>query len=128
MVMSGFELGYKEQDKYYINNHLMFNILVHPTHGEYMRARDAYKNAALLESIDARRLHRRALLSAEQLQQLQAQLGGRGLLAVDAKAEAEKQKQAAADKKAVEGKGEWWCGQLVPELLAGLYWVDILCS
>lgn len=52
----GFELGYEEDGKYYVRNHLQFNILVHPTHGEYMRARQGYKDAAVLENIDARRL------------------------------------------------------------------------
>eukprot|EP01026_Neomeris_dumetosa_P009367 TRINITY_DN13145_c0_g2_i1.p1 TRINITY_DN13145_c0_g2~~TRINITY_DN13145_c0_g2_i1.p1 ORF type:complete len:529 (-),score=21.65 TRINITY_DN13145_c0_g2_i1:363-1949(-) len=36
-VRPGFELGYKENDKYYIYNHLTFNVLVHPSSGEYMK-------------------------------------------------------------------------------------------
>lgn len=61
----GFELGYEENGKYYIKNHLQFNILVHPTHGEYMRARQGFKDAAVLENIDARRhMSRRQLLDA----------------------------------------------------------------
>lgn len=64
-VRPGFELGYEENGKYYVKNHLQFNILVHPTHGEYMRARQGYKDAAVLENIDARRLMlRRQLLDA----------------------------------------------------------------
>ena len=63
-IRAGFELGFKEGDKYYINNHLTFNILVHPTHGEYMRARQQYKSAALLDNMDAKRKHR--LLLSEQ--------------------------------------------------------------
>lgn len=64
-VRPGFELGYEENGKYYVKNHLQFNILVHPTHGEYMRARQGYKDAAVLENIDARRLmSRRQLLDA----------------------------------------------------------------
>jgi transmembrane 9 superfamily protein 2/4 len=38
-VRPGFELGFKQDGKYYINNHLIFNILVHATNGEYTRAR-----------------------------------------------------------------------------------------
>lgn len=59
----GFELGYKEFDKYFIRNHLQFNILVHPTHGEYLRAGQGAKGAAMLDSTGARRL----LLSKQQL-------------------------------------------------------------
>jgi hypothetical protein len=34
-VLTGFELGWKEENKYYIRNHLQFIVLVHPTRGEY---------------------------------------------------------------------------------------------
>lgn len=89
-VRPGFELGYEEGGKFYVKNHLQFNILVHPTHGEYMRARQGYKDAAMLENIDARRLlSRRQLLDAgmpaEQLNsvsrmlQADAPAAGRGL-------------------------------------------------
>lgn len=60
-VRPGFELGYiDEKGRYYINNHLVFNILVHMTHGEYTRARQAYKDA-ITEALDTKR--RMALLS-----------------------------------------------------------------
>lgn len=62
-VRPGFELGFKDGDKYYIRNHLQFNILVHPTHGEYMRARQGYKDAAVLDNVNARKM----LVSREQL-------------------------------------------------------------
>jgi len=62
-VRPGFELGFKEGDTYYIRNHLQFNILVHPTHGEYMRARQGYKDAAVLDNVNARKL----LASRQQL-------------------------------------------------------------
>jgi len=54
-VRPGFELGYKENGKYYINNHLIFNILVYQTHGEYTTAKQKYNEALALESLDARR-------------------------------------------------------------------------
>jgi transmembrane 9 superfamily member 2/4 len=38
-VRPGFELGFSVDGKHYINNHLMFKILVHKTNGQYMRAR-----------------------------------------------------------------------------------------
>jgi transmembrane 9 superfamily protein 2/4 len=54
-VRPGFELGYKRDGKYYINNHLVFNILVYMTHGEYTAARKEYGNALQAEAIDAHR-------------------------------------------------------------------------
>lgn len=85
-VRPGFELGFKDGDRYYIRNHLQFNILVHPTHGEYMRARQGYKDAAVLDNVNARKLlvSRQQLLEAgaseEQLSSMAA-AGGRELQA-----------------------------------------------
>lgn len=85
-VRPGFELGFKDGDRYYIRNHLQFNILVHPTHGEYMRARQGYKDAAVLDNVNARKLlvSRQQLLEAgaseEQLSSM-APAGGRELQA-----------------------------------------------
>ncbi|KAI7844812.1 hypothetical protein COHA_001692 [Chlorella ohadii] len=48
-VRPGFEVGYQVKDKYYVNNHLMFKILVHETNGQYTlgkRASDAELQAA----------------------------------------------------------------------------------
>lgn len=40
-IRPGYEVGYKgEGGQYYLNNHLMFKILVHRTHGQYSRARE----------------------------------------------------------------------------------------
>jgi hypothetical protein len=64
-VRPGFELGFKVNGKYYIRNHLQFNILVHPTHGEYMRARQGAKDGAVLDNVNARKL----LVSRQQLLQ-----------------------------------------------------------
>ncbi|KAI8465394.1 MAG: Endomembrane protein 70-domain-containing protein [Monoraphidium minutum] len=52
-VRPGFELGYVDGGKYYIYNHLRFNVLVHPTHGEYLRARQGLEGA--IGNVDARR-------------------------------------------------------------------------
>ena len=38
-IRPGFQVGYEEEGKYYVNNHLMFKILVHQTNGQYTRAR-----------------------------------------------------------------------------------------
>jgi Endomembrane protein 70 len=59
-VRPGFEIGYKSDDgKYYINNHLMFMILVHKTNGQYMRSQKAaaeMEAAAVVESGVRRKL------------------------------------------------------------------------
>ncbi|PNW74488.1 hypothetical protein CHLRE_12g494350v5 [Chlamydomonas reinhardtii] len=59
----GFELGYKQDGKYYINNHLVFNVLVYMTHGEYTAARETYAKSMALDSLDARRHAHRHLLA-----------------------------------------------------------------
>ncbi|GIL84591.1 hypothetical protein Vretimale_14585 [Volvox reticuliferus] len=55
----GFEVGYKVGEKYYLNNHLVFNILVYQTHGEYTAARKQYVKSVSVDGID--RHHRRML-------------------------------------------------------------------
>lgn len=52
-VRPGYELGYKDEaGKYFIYNHLVFNVLVSLTHGEYTAA---MKTADSLSTIEARR-------------------------------------------------------------------------
>jgi transmembrane 9 superfamily protein 2/4 len=52
-VRPGFELGYKDEaGKYYMYNHLVFNVLVSLTHGEYTAA---LKTADTMSNIEARR-------------------------------------------------------------------------
>ncbi|KAG1662997.1 hypothetical protein FOA52_000568 [Chlamydomonas sp. UWO 241] len=57
-VRPGFELGYKDPStgKYYIYNHIAFNILITLTHGEYMAARQQADVMALLDSTVRRHL------------------------------------------------------------------------
>lgn len=95
-VRPGFELGYKDGDRYYIRNHLQFNILVHPTHGEYMRARQGYKDAAVLDNVNARKL----LLSRQQL--LEAGASEEELSSLAAAGARELQADAAGAAPAVE--------------------------
>lgn len=38
-VRPGYEVGYKRDGKYYVNNHLMFKVLVHETNGQYTQSR-----------------------------------------------------------------------------------------
>ena len=52
-VRPGFELGYKTEDgKYFIYNHLVFNVLVSLTHGEYAAAMQKFDS---LENLETRR-------------------------------------------------------------------------
>jgi len=39
-VRPGYEVGYEKDGKRYVNNHLMFKILVHQTNGQYTRAKE----------------------------------------------------------------------------------------
>eukprot|EP00798_Chlamydomonas_sp_ICE-L_P020229 gene20229-26982_t len=55
-VRPGFELGFKGDDgNYYINNHLVFNVLVYLTHGEYTAAREKYNDEAMMSVLDTKR-------------------------------------------------------------------------
>ncbi|GFR46395.1 hypothetical protein Agub_g7977, partial [Astrephomene gubernaculifera] len=69
----GFELGFKRDGKYYIHNHLVFNVLVYMTHGEYTAARDSYAKSLTVDSLDTR--HHRHLLRNPH-QNSRALLGG----------------------------------------------------
>ncbi|GAB4818902.1 hypothetical protein N2152v2_005948 [Parachlorella kessleri] len=57
-VRPGFEVGYKMNDKYYVNNHLMFKVLVHETYGQYTRSAQskAELDAAAAAETGGRRL------------------------------------------------------------------------
>jgi len=53
-VSQGVDVGFKDGDKHYVHNHLVFRVLVHPSHGEYLRARKE-SAAGALEALDAKR-------------------------------------------------------------------------
>ena len=58
-VRPGFEVGYRTgPDKYYVNNHLMFKVLVHETNGQYSRMRqgEAELEAAAAAEASGRKL------------------------------------------------------------------------
>lgn len=55
-VRPGYDVGFTSNGKHYVNNHLAFKIFVHQTNGEYARARQAYRDAAALDGMDARKL------------------------------------------------------------------------
>lgn len=59
-VRPGFEVGYKNRDRYYVNNHLMFKVLVHESNGQYarLRQREAELEAAAAAEATGRRMLR----------------------------------------------------------------------
>ena len=54
-IRPGYEVGYEREGKYYLNNHLMFKILVHKTNGQYTRARENMAEIEAAAVIEARR-------------------------------------------------------------------------
>lgn len=67
-VRPGFEVGYRVGDRYFVNNHLMFKILVHESNGQYsrLRAAEAELEAAAAAEATGRRLHGRHMLAEPQ--------------------------------------------------------------
>ena len=55
-VRPGFLLGERRGKKYYVNNHLVFTVLVHVSHGEYREARANLNANLAMESLDVRKL------------------------------------------------------------------------
>lgn len=57
-VRPGFEVGFKVKDRYYVNNHLMFKVLVHESNGQYarLRQREAELEAAAAAETTGRKL------------------------------------------------------------------------
>ena len=39
-VTPGYEVGFQVDGQYYVNNHLMFRILIHKTNGQFTRSRE----------------------------------------------------------------------------------------
>ena len=54
-IRPGYEVGYERDGKYYLNNHLMFKILVHKTNGQYTRARENMAEIEAAAVIEVRR-------------------------------------------------------------------------
>lgn len=55
-IQTGFQLGLKIKGKHYIHNHLAFNVLIHPTKGEYVKQYAEQQSIAEANSIGKRRL------------------------------------------------------------------------
>ena len=54
-IRPGYEVGYERDGKYFLNNHLMFKILVHKTNGQYTRARENMAEIEAAAVIEVRR-------------------------------------------------------------------------
>lgn len=59
-VRPGFEIGYRSGDHYFVNNHLMFKVLVHESNGQYSRL---HQEEAALEAAAAAEASGRKLLA-----------------------------------------------------------------
>lgn len=50
----GYEVGYKLDDKYYVNNHLMFKVLVHETNGQYTLSQQSEAELEAAAAVEVR--------------------------------------------------------------------------
>lgn len=55
-IQTGFLLGFKVEGKHYIHNHLAFNVLIHPTKGEYVKQYEEQQSIAEANTYGKRRL------------------------------------------------------------------------
>ena len=55
-VRPGYEVGYKLDDKYYVNNHLMFKVLVHETNGQYTMSQQTEAELEAAAAVEVRGL------------------------------------------------------------------------
>ena len=53
-VRPGYEVGYQVDDKYYVNNHLMFKVLVHETHGQYTMSKQDEAEVEAAAAVEVR--------------------------------------------------------------------------
>ena len=53
-VRPGYEVGYKLDDKYYVNNHLMFKVLVHETNGQYTLSQQSEAELEAAAAVEVR--------------------------------------------------------------------------
>lgn len=55
---TGFDLGFWADNRHFINNHLMFKILVYKTNGQYTKARKRYEEMEAASVVEVRNQHR----------------------------------------------------------------------
>ena len=53
-VATGFDLGFWADNRHFINNHLMFKILVYKTNGQYTKARKRYEEMEAASVVEVR--------------------------------------------------------------------------
>lgn len=53
-LCAGFDLGFWADNRHYINNHLMFKILVYKTNGQYTKARKRYEEMEAASVVEVR--------------------------------------------------------------------------
>ena len=53
LMRPGFDIGSEDSGNFYVNNHLMFKILVHKTNGQYTRARQEMNIAEIEAAAEA---------------------------------------------------------------------------
>lgn len=53
---AGFDLGFKSGKEHFINNHLVFRVLLYKTNGQYTRARKQYEDLAAAAIVEVRLL------------------------------------------------------------------------
>lgn len=56
-VRPGYEVGYQKDGKRYVNNHLMFKILVHQTNGQYTKAKENMAEIEAAAIVEVRVAH-----------------------------------------------------------------------
>lgn len=54
MMCAGFDLGYKSGKEHFINNHLVFRVLLYKTNGQYTRARKQIEDLAAAAVVEVR--------------------------------------------------------------------------
>ena len=54
-LATGFDLGFWADNRHFINNHLMFKILVYKTNGQYTKARKRYEEMEAASVVEVRR-------------------------------------------------------------------------
>lgn len=63
-IRPGFEVGYEQDGKFFVNNHIMFTILLHRTNGQYTRAQKDFAAIEAAAEIEVSNRHKPTLHSA----------------------------------------------------------------
>ena len=66
----GFDLGFWTGDRHFINNHLMFKILLYKTNGQYTKARQRFEEMEAASVVEVPTLHPKRLFCSGLLLEL----------------------------------------------------------